>query len=86
MKKTLICAGIGAAAMYFLDPELGAVRRSIFMDKFGGAMPKTKDALEHKAADVVAKASEVTEKVDHTAAEKIDSLAADTIKAADTTA
>ena len=79
MKKTLICAGIGAAAMYFLDPELGEVRRSLFMDKLGGVMPQTKDALSHKADAVVAKAGEVTEKVDSVTAEKIDSLAADAI-------
>jgi hypothetical protein len=86
MKKTLICAGLGAAAMYFLDPELGAVRRSIFMDKFGGALPKTKDALESKAEAVVAKASEVTEKVDSAAADKIEHLAADTVKPTEETA
>ncbi len=78
MKKTLCLMGIGATLMYFLDPELGEIRRGLLRDKFEGLMPETKDALASKADEVAAKASELTEKVDHKAAETIQTLGSDT--------
>ena len=44
MKKTLFLVGIGASLMYFLDPELGEIRRGMLREKFEGVMPETKDA------------------------------------------
>ena len=79
MKRSLICMGIGAGLMYLFDPELGEMRRSMLQDKFQGAMPQTQDALASKAADLGAKATELTEKADSAAAETIDSLGSDVI-------
>ena len=79
MKRSLICMGVGAGLMYLFDPELGAVRRSMLQDKFQGAMPQTQDALASKAEAVAAKATELTEKADSAAAEKIDSLGSDSM-------
>ena len=78
MKKTLFLVGVGASLMYFLDPELGEIRRGLLRDKFEGIMPETKDALSSKADEVVAKASEMTEKMDHKAAETIHTLGSET--------
>ncbi len=78
MKKSLVLMGIGASLMYFLDPEMGEVRRGMLRDKFEGLMPETKDALASKADEVVAKVSEITEKADHKAAETIQTLGSET--------
>lgn len=77
MKKTLFMVGFGASLMYFFDPELGEVRRGLLRDKLDelmGAMPQTKEALSHKAEEVVAKVGEITEKADQVAAEKVQHL------------
>jgi len=74
MKRSLICMGIGAGLMYLFDPEMGEVRRSMLADKFQGAMPQTNEAIVTKAEAVAAKASELGEKADSAAAEKIESL------------
>lgn len=71
MKKTLLCAGIGAGLMYLLDPELGEIRRSMLKDKLSGRLPKTTDAVVAKADALVAKVDEVAAKADETAAEAI---------------
>ncbi len=78
MKKSIVLMGIGASLMYFLDPEMGEVRRGMLRDKFEGLMPETKDALASKADEVAAKVSEITEKADHKAAETIHTLGSDT--------
>lgn len=78
MKKGIVLLGIGASLMYFLDPEMGEVRRGMLRDKFEGLMPETKDALSSKADEVAAKAAEITEKVDHKAAETIQTLGSET--------
>ena len=44
MKKTLFSIGVGAGLMYFLDPELGEVRRSMLRDRLNGIAPKTSAA------------------------------------------
>lgn len=73
MKKTLICAGIGAGLMYLLDPELGEIRRSMLKDKLSGRLPKTTDAVVAKADALVARVDEVASKADETAADAISS-------------
>ena len=83
MKKTLISIGIGAGLMYLFDPELGEVRRSLLADKFQGILPQTQEALASKVEAVSVKASELTEIADSAAAEKIDSIASDSIGAVD---
>ena len=71
MKKTLISVGIGAGLMYFLDPELGEVRRSMLADKLRGNLPKTSDAIHEKAEELSNKAHDLTVKADEAAAEVI---------------
>ena len=83
MKKTLISIGIGAGLMYLFDPELGEVRRSLLADKFQGILPQTQEALASKVEAVSVKASELTEIADSAAAEKIDSIASDSIGTVD---
>ncbi len=73
MKKTLICAGIGAGLMYLLDPELGEIRRSMLKDKLSGRLPKTTDAVVAKADALVARVDEAASKADETAADAISS-------------
>lgn len=74
MKKTLFVMGFGASLMYFFDPEMGEVRRGLLRDKVESLLPQTKDALSHKAEEVVAKVSEITEKADPEAAETVQHL------------
>ena len=83
MKRSLICMGIGAGLMYLFAPELGEVRRSMLADKFQGAMPQTSEAVVTKAEAVAAKATELGEKADSAAAEKIESLGSEAIDLAD---
>lgn len=71
MKKTLFTLGLGAAAMYLLDPELGEIRRSMLKDKLSGRLPKTTDAVVAKADALVAKVDEVAVKADEAAADAI---------------
>lgn len=75
MKKLLFTLGLGAGAMYLLDPELGEVRRSLLMDKLQGKLPKTADALAHKAEIVHAKVEDVAAKVDETVADAMGNTA-----------
>ena len=79
MKKTLFMMGFGASLMYFLDPEMGEVRRGLLRDKLEGVLPQTKDALSHKAEEVAAKVGEITEKADQVAAEKVQHLGENTL-------
>jgi hypothetical protein len=74
MKKTLFMVGFGASLMYYFDPEMGEVRRGLLRDKVESLLPQTKDALSHKAEEVVAKVGEITEKADQVAAEKLQHL------------
>ena len=75
MKKTIICVAIGAVAMYLLDPELGAIRRSMWADKFIGKMPKTGKAISEKASALSDKVSEVATHADEAAADAVDHAA-----------
>lgn len=72
MKKLLFTLGLGAGAMYFLDPELGELRRSMLMDKISGKLPKTVDAIEAKAELVQAKVGDVAAKADEVVAEAVE--------------
>ncbi|HEX8551591.1 MAG TPA: hypothetical protein VF681_08535 [Abditibacteriaceae bacterium] len=74
MKKTLLTVGLGAAAMYLFDPELGEVRRSYLRDKLRGVAPKTSDAIHEKKEALAASAHDLTERADAAAAEKIDAI------------
>ena len=71
MKKLLFTLGLGAGAMYFLDPELGEIRRSMLKDKLSGRMPKTTDAFVAKADELVSKVENVAHKADEAAADAI---------------
>lgn len=74
MKKTLFLVGFGASLMYFFDPKNGETRRNSLRDTFESFLPQTKKALGQKADEVVAKAHEITSKVDNSAAETIQGL------------
>ncbi len=76
MKKLLFTLGLGAGAMYFLDPELGEIRRSILMDKLSGKLPKTIDAIEAKAEAVHAKVGDVAAKADEAVADAVEHVGA----------
>jgi hypothetical protein len=53
MKKALLLgAGIGAAAMYLLDPDRGKRRRALVRDKFALATRKTGDCMDVTFSDV----------------------------------
>ena len=51
-KALLFGAGVGAAAMFLLDPDRGKRRRSLVMDKLALATRKTGDCLEVTSRDV----------------------------------
>lgn len=71
--------------MYFFDPELGEIRRSMLMDKLQGKRPKTVDALAHKAEVVQAKVEDVTAKADETVADAVENVGHKTDDALDKT-
>jgi hypothetical protein len=48
----LLGVGIGAAVMYYLDPDGGARRRAVVRDKIVGAVTMAPDAFEATAHDV----------------------------------
>ena len=72
MKKLLFTLGLGAGAMYFFDPELGEIRRSMLADKLSGKLPKTADAFAAKADALGAKVENVAAKADELVAEHIE--------------
>lgn len=74
MKKLLFTLGLGAGVMYFLDPELGEIRRSMLMDKLQGKLPKTVDALAHKAEVVHAKVEDVAARADEAVADAVENV------------
>lgn len=51
-KALLFGAGVGAAAMFLLDPDRGKRRRSLVMDKLASATRKTGDCIEVTSRDV----------------------------------
>jgi gas vesicle protein len=71
MKKALFCAGIGAGAMYLLDPENGEQRRAELRDLLRGRLPKTRDAIHEKTDAIAAKAEQLTAQADEAAADAI---------------
>ena len=83
MKKTLLTLGIGAAAMYLFDPELGEIRRSLLKDKLSGRLPKTADAFSAKADELVAKVDKVASKADEAAADAISNASLPSVSASD---
>src|SRR5947207_3403694 len=48
--------GLGAAAMYILDPDRGRRRRAAVVDKFAGSLNQLGDAAEVAARDLINRA------------------------------
>ena len=65
MRRFIRWAGLGAALMFFLDPEQGNRRRKLAVDRAGGLVRRTMRRSERAMRALSAQSYGVTQKVKH---------------------